>query len=94
MQEKPRPYSRLRRKTWIFLGLAFVGGYADAASYTLTGTFTAHITGNCVLAAFSLVNRDWLLTISRLLAVSAFLRGIILSSVVDRLVNKSEQLSS
>ncbi len=48
MQEKSRPYSRLRSETWLSLGLAFVGGYADAASYTLAGTFTGHITGNSV----------------------------------------------
>ena len=75
------------------MGLAFVGGYADAASYTLAGTFTGHITGNSVLAAVSLANRDWLLTINRLLAVGAFLLGILLSSVVDRLVKRKPSRS-
>ncbi len=80
-------------ETWLCLGLAFVGGYADAASYTLAGTFTGHITGNSVLAAVSLANHDWLLTISRLLAVGVFLLGILLSSVVDRLVKRQPSRS-
>ena len=46
------------RETWISLGLAFVGGYADASSYLLAQTFTGHITGNSILAAVSLVNRE------------------------------------
>jgi len=35
----------------ISIGLAFVGGYADASSYLLARTFTGHLTGHCVLAA-------------------------------------------
>ncbi len=83
-----------RSETWLGLGLAFVGGYSDAASYILAGSFTGHITGNSVLAAVSLANRDWLLTISRLLAVGAFLLGILLSSVVDWLVKRKPSRSS
>jgi hypothetical protein len=37
----------------ISIGLAFIGGYADASSYLLARTFTGHLTGNCVLAAVS-----------------------------------------
>ena len=83
-----------RSETWLSLGLAFVGGYADAASYILAGTFTGHITGNSVLAAVSIANRDWSLTISRLLAVVAFLLGILLSSGVDRLVKRQPSRSA
>ncbi|MDF5726238.1 MAG: YoaK family protein [Rhizonema sp. PD37] len=75
-------------ETWLCLGLAFVGGYADAASYILAGTFTGHITGNSVLAAVSIANGDWLLTISRFLAIGAFLLGTLLSSGVDGLVKR------
>lgn len=51
------------------------------------------ITGNFVLTAVSLATRDWLLTISRLLAIGAFLLGILLSSVVDRLVKRQPSRS-
>ena len=33
------------------LGLAFVGGYGDAASFVLAKTFTGHVTGNLVPVA-------------------------------------------
>src|SRR6516225_1922449 len=41
----------------ISIGLAFIGGYADASSYLLAGTFTGHVTGNCVLAAVSAASK-------------------------------------
>ena len=53
----------------ISIGLAFIGGYADASSYLLAGVFTGHLTGNCVLAAVSAASKEWFLTLDRLLAV-------------------------
>ena len=57
----------------ILIALAFAGGFADAASYLLTGSFTGHITGNTVLGAIALsagkMDAVWL----RLTAVAAFL---------------------
>jgi hypothetical protein len=38
---------------WLSYGLAFVGGYGDAASFVLAKTFTGHVTGNLVLAAIA-----------------------------------------
>ena len=35
-----------RQITWLSCGLAFVGGYGDAASFILAKTFTGHVTGN------------------------------------------------
>ena len=57
----------------ISIGLAFIGGYADASSYLLAGAFTGHLTGNCVLAAVSAASKEWFLTLDRLLAVIVFL---------------------
>src|SRR5258708_4695282 len=34
--------------SWLYFGLAFVGGYCDAAGYVLAKTFTGHITGTLV----------------------------------------------
>src|SRR5215472_9483419 len=65
----------------ISIGLAFVGGYADASSYLLAQTFTGHLTGNCVLAAVSAATKDWHLTLDRLLAVIVFLGGIFVSMI-------------
>jgi uncharacterized membrane protein YoaK (UPF0700 family) len=68
----------------ISIGLAFVGGYADASSYLLARTFTGHLTGNCILAAVSVAGRDWYVALDRLLAVILFLAGILLSLTINR----------
>jgi uncharacterized membrane protein YoaK (UPF0700 family) len=68
------------------IGLAFIGGYADASSYLLARTFTGHLTGNCVLAAVSAASKDFYLTLDRLLAVIVFLGGILFSLVLNRFV--------
>src|SRR5438105_12145068 len=70
----------------ISLGLAFIGGYADASSYLLARTFTGHLTGNCVLAAVSAASKDWYLTLDLLLAVIVFLAGIVVSLILNRFV--------
>jgi len=70
----------------ISIGLAFVGGYADASSYLLARTFTGHLTGNCVLAAVSAASKDWYLMLDRLLAVIVFLAGILVSLILNRFV--------
>jgi uncharacterized membrane protein YoaK (UPF0700 family) len=31
---------------WLSFGLAFIGGYGDAASFVLAKTFTGHVTGS------------------------------------------------
>jgi len=66
------------------IGLALIGGYADASSYLLARTFTGHLTGNCVLAAVSAASKDWSLTLDRLLAVIVFLGGILFSLILNR----------
>jgi uncharacterized membrane protein YoaK (UPF0700 family) len=43
--------------TWLSFGLAFVGGYGDAASFVLAKTFTGHVTGNLVLTAIAVAAR-------------------------------------
>src|SRR4029077_16234510 len=68
----------------ISIGLAFIGGYADASSYLLARTFTGHLTGNCVLAAVSAASKDLYLTLNRILAVVVFLGGILFSLILTR----------
>lgn len=57
----------------LLIALSLAGGFADAAAYLLTGTFTGHITGNTVLGAIALssgkMDAVWL----HLTAVVAFL---------------------
>jgi uncharacterized membrane protein YoaK (UPF0700 family) len=67
------------------LGLAFVGGFGDAAGFVLARTFTGHVTGNLVLAAVSIAALDWATTLIRLSAVLAFLAGVFLSVLSARL---------
>jgi uncharacterized membrane protein YoaK (UPF0700 family) len=68
------------------LGLAFIGGYADASSFLTVSTFTGHLTGNCVLAAVSVATKEWYVAMDRLLAVAAFLGGILASLTLSRLL--------
>ena len=65
--------------TWLPFGLAFVGGYGDAASFILAKTFTGHITGNFVLTAISLAGHDLPNLLRRVLAITLFLVGILVS---------------
>jgi uncharacterized membrane protein YoaK (UPF0700 family) len=69
---------------WLSVGLAFVGGYCDAASFVLARTFTGHVTGNLVLAAIALAAHDWRAVLEHLSAIVTFLIGISLSVVIVR----------
>ena len=66
------------------LGLAFVGGYGDAASFVLAKTFTGHVTGNLVLAAIAVAANDWRATLGPFSAIVTFLIGIFLSVLIVR----------
>jgi uncharacterized membrane protein YoaK (UPF0700 family) len=61
-----------RTDTWLSVGLAFVGGYGDAASFILAKTFTGHVSGNVVLGAIAIAARDWRATLGSLSAIVAF----------------------
>jgi uncharacterized membrane protein YoaK (UPF0700 family) len=67
---------------WFTFGLAFVGGYADAASFVLAKTFTGHVTGNLVLGAIAVAAHDWSAVPGRLSAIVAFLIGVLLSTLI------------
>jgi uncharacterized membrane protein YoaK (UPF0700 family) len=71
---------------WLSFGLAFVGGYGDAAGFVLAKTFTGHITGNLVLAAIAVAAHDWHAVPEHLSAIVAFLTGIVLTALVVRRV--------
>ena len=58
------------------VAFAFLGGYADASGYVVTGAFTGHITGALVLAAMGAASRDWHNFTLRLGGVGAFLIGV------------------
>jgi len=69
---------------WLSLGLAFVGGYGDAASFVLAKTFTGHVTGNLVLAAIAVAAHEWRAALGHLSAILTFLIGIFLSVLIVR----------
>jgi uncharacterized membrane protein YoaK (UPF0700 family) len=69
---------------WLSFGLAFVGGYGDAASFVLAKTFTGHVTGNFVLAAIAVAAHDWRAALGHLSAIVIFLIGIFLSVLIVR----------
>jgi uncharacterized membrane protein YoaK (UPF0700 family) len=69
---------------WLSVGLAFVGGYGDAAGFVLAKTFTGHVTGNLVLTAIAVAAHDWRATLEHLSAIVTFLIGISLSVLIVR----------
>jgi uncharacterized membrane protein YoaK (UPF0700 family) len=69
---------------WLSFGLAFVGGYGDAASFVLAKTFTGHLTGNLVLAAIAVATHDWRAMLGPLAAIVTFLIGVLLSTLLAR----------
>jgi len=69
---------------WVSLGLAFVGGYSDAASFVLAKTFTGHVTGNLVLAAIAVVAHDSRAALEHISAIVTFVIGISLSVLIVR----------
>jgi uncharacterized membrane protein YoaK (UPF0700 family) len=70
--------------TWLSYGLAFVGGYGDAASFVLARTFTGHVTGNLVLAAIAIAAHEWWAALGHLSAIVSFLTGIFVSVLIVR----------
>jgi uncharacterized membrane protein YoaK (UPF0700 family) len=69
---------------WLGFGLAFVGGYGDAASFVLAGTFTGHVTGNLVLGAIAVAAHDGRALLGHLSAIVTFLMGVLLSTLLVR----------
>jgi uncharacterized membrane protein YoaK (UPF0700 family) len=69
---------------WLSLGLAFVGGYGDAASFILAKTFTGHVTGNLVLAAIAIAAHEWRPALGHLSAIVTFLIGIFVGVLIIR----------
>ncbi len=69
---------------WLTFGLAFVGGYGDAASFVLAKTFTGHVTGNLVLGAIAVAAHDWRAMLGHVSAIVTFLIGVFLSALIVR----------
>ncbi|WP_086632040.1 DUF1275 family protein [Commensalibacter intestini] len=85
----------LRHKTllpiYIFL-FTFIGGFADASSFLLSGIFTGHLTGNLVLCAVYTVQQNYFLLFHCICAVIGFISGTILG-VWFRIEKKSNFLT-
>jgi uncharacterized membrane protein YoaK (UPF0700 family) len=73
-----------RPDPWLSFGLAFVGGYGDAAGFVLAKTFTGHVTGNLVLGAISVAAGNWRLTLAHLSAIITFLIAVFLGALLMR----------
>src|ERR1700684_3903677 len=83
-QRKIVPTNIRLTDTWLSLGLAFVGGYGDAAGFVLAKTFTGHVTGNLVLGAIAVAAHDWRATLGHLSAIVTFLIGVLLSTLLAK----------
>jgi len=75
--------------SWLSFGLAFVGGYCDAAGYVLAKTFTGHVTGTLVLAAISVAGHDWRALLRQLLAIALFLTGVVSILISERFIARA-----
>jgi uncharacterized membrane protein YoaK (UPF0700 family) len=73
-----------RLDVWLSFGLAFVGGYGDAASFVLAKTFTGHVTGNLVLGAIAVAADDRRAMLGHLSAIVTFLIGVLISTLIAR----------
>ena len=69
---------------WLSFGLAFVGGYCDAAGFVLARAFTGHVTGNLVLGAIAVAAHDWRTMLGHLSAIVTFFIGGFLSALIAR----------
>ncbi len=69
----------------IDFALASAGGYADAASYLLAGSFTGHLTGNTVLSAIALGGGNLHKLFLPVLAVTLFVCGTAMGLALGRL---------
>jgi AraC-like DNA-binding protein len=65
-------------------GLAFVGGYGDAASFILAQSFTGHVTGDLVLGAIAIAAHQWRTALQHLSAIVTFVMGICVSAMIVR----------
>jgi uncharacterized membrane protein YoaK (UPF0700 family) len=65
-------------------GLAFIGGYGDAAGFVLAKAFTGHVTGNLVLGGIAVAAQDWRAMLGHLSAMVTFLLGVVLSVLIAR----------
>jgi len=81
------PPKHPKTDAWLSFGLAFVGGYGDAAGFVLARTFTGHVTGNLVLAAVAVAAGEWRAMLGPLSAIVTFLLGVLLSALIARLLN-------
>lgn len=77
---------------WNCFGLAFVGGFGDAAGFVLAKTFTGHVTGSFVLGAIAIAAHDWRGVFAHFSAAASFLAGIPLSAVIGLTLASSRLL--
>ena len=75
--------------SWLSFGLAFVGGYCDAAGYVLAKTFTGHVTGTLVLAAISVAGHDWRALLRHLLVIALFVTGVVSILISERFIARA-----
>ena len=69
---------------WFSFALAFVGGWGDATGFVIAKTFTAHVTGNLVLASIAIASGNWRGIVAHFSAVLCFLLGIPLNAIIMR----------
>lgn len=69
-------YPKVLLPLYIFL-FTFIGGFADASSFLLSGIFTGHLTGNLVLCAVYSIQGNYYLLFHCICAVIGFISGTI-----------------
>jgi uncharacterized membrane protein YoaK (UPF0700 family) len=79
-------------KNILNLALSFIAGYVDTAGFiALSGIFTAHVTGNLVLAGASLNNTYPGASIYQLLLIPVFMFGVAVTALVINIILKNNK---
>ncbi len=80
-------------KKWIFLLMTFIGGYYGAFTYSIRGgVFCNAQTGNFVLLAMALGNRNWQRAVYYLIPITAYCMGAFISEMAAHPVKRTHSI--
>lgn len=76
-------------RLWVFLLLMYIGGYFGGFTYSLRGgVFCNAQTGNLVLLAMSIAEKNYLLLNYSLFSLGSYITGIFIAEFLEEKVNK------
>lgn len=73
--------------------LCLAAGYVDATGYLQQQVFAANMTGNTVLAAISLAEREWITALEQASTLLAFFGGAALGGILTKLPGRAGRMT-